>query len=62
MHTSGVNEGEGRETWQNSDGDRLEDYGVDEEADLYDEDNVPLAEVLRRRRQMTSASNDAIQS
>ncbi|EMT64440.1 Palmitoyltransferase PFA4 [Fusarium odoratissimum] len=38
--------------WVNSDGDRLRDYGVDEEeseAEAADED-VPLAELIRRRK------------
>ena len=40
----------GEEAWQNSEGDGLKDFGVDEEAEFYDEDDLPLAEVLRRRR------------
>ncbi|RDA90026.1 hypothetical protein CP533_1954 [Ophiocordyceps camponoti-saundersi (nom. inval.)] len=50
---------EGRaNAWINSDGERLHDYGVDEEAEETDasalpagdlEDDVPLAELLRRR-------------
>ncbi|KAL7927131.1 DHHC palmitoyltransferase domain-containing protein [Trichoderma austrokoningii] len=35
--------------WANSDGEYLRDYGVDEDAEVEDED-VPLAELLRRRR------------
>jgi palmitoyltransferase len=38
--------------WVNSDGDRLRDYGVDEEeseAEVADDD-VPLAELMRRRK------------
>lgn len=38
---------DGEPGWTNSEGDRLRDYGVDEEAE--DED-VPLGELLRRRR------------
>lgn len=41
---------EGEEGWTNSDGDRLRDFGVDEETEFYDEDDVPLAELLQRRR------------
>ncbi|KAK6541227.1 Palmitoyltransferase [Orbilia ellipsospora] len=38
--------------WRNEDGETLADYGVDEEADMLDdEDSVPLAELLRRRRE-----------
>ena len=40
----------GREAWRNSEGERLDDFGVDEHAEFYDEDDVPLAEVLARRR------------
>lgn len=40
--------------WTNSDGDRLRDYGVDEEAeavpDAFQDDEVPLAELMRRRK------------
>jgi palmitoyltransferase len=54
---SGYSEGiDGEEGWTNSDGNRLRDFGVDEEAELLDggededEDDVPLGELLRRRR------------
>ena len=40
----------GEEAWKNSEGDRLNDFGVDEDAEFYDEDSIPLAELLRRRR------------
>ena len=40
----------GEEAWRNSEGDRLNDFGVDEDAEFYDEDSIPLAELLRRRR------------
>jgi len=42
--------GSGEEGWQDSGGNRLKDYGVDEEVEFYDEDDVPLSELLRRRR------------
>ena len=41
---------EGEESWRNSEGERLKDFGVDEDAEFYDEDDIPLAELLRRRR------------
>jgi len=41
---------DGEEGWTNSDGDRLRDYGVDEEAEILAEDNIPLGELLRRRK------------
>lgn len=34
--------------WRDSEGDRLDDFGVDEDAEFYDEDDTPLAELLRR--------------
>ncbi|KAK1254638.1 hypothetical protein MKX08_008633 [Trichoderma sp. CBMAI-0020] len=45
-------------SWANSDGEYLRDYGVDEEAEEEDED-VPLAELLRRRNVGTRSYNDA---
>lgn len=43
---------DGEPGWTNSEGDRLRDYGVDEEADdVYDDEDVPLGELLRRRRE-----------
>ncbi|KAI9714212.1 MAG: hypothetical protein M1812_006433 [Candelaria pacifica] len=44
----------GEERWRNSEGERLADFGVDEDAEFYDEDDVPLAELLRRRRSRAS--------
>ncbi len=43
---------DGEAGWTNSDGDRLRDYGVDEEAEeIFDDDeDIPLGELLRRRR------------
>jgi palmitoyltransferase len=45
---------DGQAGWTNSDGDRLRDYGVDEEAEVIilddDEEDIPLGELLRRRR------------
>ena len=40
----------GEEAWRSSGGDRLRDFGVDEDAEFYDEDNIPLAELIRRRK------------
>jgi palmitoyltransferase len=42
--------GDGEEAWRNKEGERLADFGVDEMADFYDEDDVPLAELIRRRK------------
>ena len=41
---------EGEEAWRNKEGERLADFGVDEVADFYDEDDIPLAELMRRRK------------
>jgi len=45
--------------WTNTDGERLEDYGVDDEAeeDVLDED-VPIAELLRRRKVLQRDDHD----
>lgn len=40
----------GEEGWRNKEGERLADFGVDEVAEFYDEDDVPLAELIRRRK------------
>jgi palmitoyltransferase len=42
---------EGEEAWRNAEGDRLDDFGVDEEAEFYDDEDIPLAELMRRRKQ-----------
>lgn len=47
---SGGSSDGGEEGWRNSDGDRLRDFGVDEDAEFYDEDDIPLAELLKRRK------------
>jgi palmitoyltransferase len=51
------NEGLG---WVNSDGDRLRDYGVDEEESAAEEadDDVPLAELIRRRKVLKKDGSD----
>jgi palmitoyltransferase len=40
----------GEEGWQDSGGNRLKDYGVDEVIEFYDEDDIPVSELLRRRK------------
>lgn len=47
---------DGEPGWTNAEGDRLRDYGVDEDAEDDDED-VPLGELLRRRRAYASRSD-----
>lgn len=41
---------EGEESWRNAEGERLRDFGVDEDVEFYDGDDVPLAVLLERRR------------
>ncbi|KAH7399273.1 palmitoyltransferase pfa4 [Pyrenochaeta sp. MPI-SDFR-AT-0127] len=43
---------EGEEGWRNSEGERLEDFGVDQEVEFYDEheDEIPLSELIARRQ------------
>jgi len=36
--------------WRNKEGERLADFGLDEDAEFYDEDNLPLSEIMRRRQ------------
>ena len=40
----------GGEGWLNSEGERLADFGVDEVAEFYDEDDIPLGALLNRRK------------
>lgn len=42
---------EGEESWRNADGERLRDFGVDEDAEFYDEDDIPLAVLMEQRKQ-----------
>ena len=44
----------GEEAWRNSEGERLDDFGLDEDAEFYDEDSIPLSEILRRKRETQS--------
>ncbi|KXH37101.1 DHHC zinc finger domain-containing protein [Colletotrichum simmondsii] len=47
----GYEEGaDGEPGWTNADGERLQDFGVDEDEDMTDDEDVPLAELLRRRK------------
>lgn len=51
--------GEGEEGWRNSEGERLMDFGVDEDVEFYDEqeDEIPLAELIARRREASDAAS-----
>lgn len=48
LYVQGADEGE--ETWRNREGVNLRDCGVDEEVEFYDEDEIPLAQLLRSRQ------------
>lgn len=41
---------DGEEGWTNADGERLRDFGVDEDAEVVADDDIPLGELLRRRK------------
>lgn len=43
---------EGEEGWRNSEGERLKDFGVDEDVEFYDEqeDDIPLSVLMARRQ------------
>ena len=47
---------EGEESWRNAEGERLRDFGVDEEAEFYDEEDIPLGVLIERRKQQQSAN------
>lgn len=47
----------GEEAWRNSEGERLADFGVDEDVEFYDEDDLPLAELMRLRKQRADAAS-----
>ena len=39
---------EGEESWRTREGESLSDYGVDEEVEFYDEEDLPLSELAKR--------------
>ncbi|KAJ5085218.1 hypothetical protein N7532_009989 [Penicillium argentinense] len=41
---------EGEESWRNAEGERLRDFGVDEDVEFYDEDDLPLGLLIERKR------------
>ncbi|KAH8732779.1 DHHC palmitoyltransferase-domain-containing protein [Phaeosphaeriaceae sp. PMI808] len=55
----GYKDGEGEEGWRNSEGECLKDFGVDEDIEFYDEqdDEIPLAELMARRRAASNATS-----
>ena len=50
----------GEEGWQDSGGNRLKDYGVDEVIEFYDEDDIPISELLRRRKAAMPRTDNAV--
>jgi palmitoyltransferase len=56
---NGAKEREGEAAWRNSEGERLKDFGVDEDVEFYDEqdDDVPLSELIARRQAASTANN-----
>lgn len=48
----------GEEGWRNHEGERLNDFGVDEDAEFYDEENIPLAQLIERRKAAKQRHND----
>ncbi|PWY89194.1 zf-DHHC-domain-containing protein [Aspergillus heteromorphus CBS 117.55] len=40
---------DGEEGWRNSEGERLRDFGVEEDIEFYDEEDIPLAILMQRR-------------
>ena len=42
---------DGEQAWRNSEGERLRDFGVDEDAEFYDEEDIPLAILVQQRAQ-----------
>ncbi|CAG5173058.1 uncharacterized protein ALTATR162_LOCUS7571 [Alternaria atra] len=56
---NGAKEREGEAAWRNSEGERLKDFGVDEDVEFYDEqdDDVPLSELIARRQAASTAKN-----
>lgn len=41
---------EGEEFWRNAEGESLADFGVDQEAEFYDEEDMPLSELIKRKK------------
>lgn len=48
---SDAESGSGEEGWRSGEGDRLRDYGVDEDVEFYDQEDIPLSQLLRKRRE-----------
>ena len=48
----------GEEGWRDSDGNRLDDFGLDMVEEFYDEDDVPLSKLLKRKKDGITVSKD----
>ncbi|PYH91325.1 zf-DHHC-domain-containing protein [Aspergillus ellipticus CBS 707.79] len=48
-YSSDEEEQDGEEGWKNSEGERLRDFGVEEDIEFYDEEDIPLAILMQRR-------------
>ncbi|PYH46422.1 putative palmitoyltransferase with autoacylation activity Pfa4 [Aspergillus saccharolyticus JOP 1030-1] len=46
---SNLTEMDGEEGWRNAEGERLRDFGVEEDVEFYDEEDIPLAILMARR-------------
>jgi palmitoyltransferase len=57
--TKGGKGREGEAAWRNSEGERLKDFGVDEDVEFYDEqdDDLPLSELIARRQAAAAAAD-----
>ncbi|RDH37697.1 DHHC palmitoyltransferase-domain-containing protein [Aspergillus welwitschiae] len=42
---------DGEEGWKNSEGERLRDFGVEEDIEFYDEEDIPLAILMQQKAQ-----------
>lgn len=40
----------GEESWKNSEGESLADFGLDEDAEFYDEEDIPLGMLIRKKQ------------
>ncbi|KAF2869315.1 DHHC palmitoyltransferase-domain-containing protein [Massariosphaeria phaeospora] len=49
----------GEEGWRNAEGERLKDFGVDEDVEFYDEqeDDMPLSQLLARKRAASASAS-----
>ena len=48
--TSGRDAAEGEEAWRNAEGESLNDFGVEQDTEFYDEDDLPLASFVAKAR------------